>query len=197
MVDALGMAGGGGAGLLGVSGANLDRARLANTSALGSPTLPAHHRYTGVVWDHMCLDDLGSRACRRASESIVVLSGLLGLVAFDDPVPDYKLKMGGSLPGIGRLSTFWRGPLSHALNNHLDGAWVVDLLPVEHRAAWTPDPHRYAGLSVVSFVESSGKVAGHDAKAAKGHLIRHLLESTGPPEAALASWRHPRFTLSY
>ena len=168
-----------------------------NTSVAGSFTLPAHQRYTGVVWDHVGFDTLTPRARERASESIVVLSGLLGLVAIDDPIPDYKLKMGGSLPSTGKISTFWRDPLSRVLNAHLDGTWVVDLLPIEHRAAWTPELHRYAGLSVVSFVETSGKVAGHDAKAAKGDLVRHLLESKGSPATALASWRHPRFTLSY
>ena len=197
VIEALVAAGGGDAKLLGVSGANLDRARLVNTSIEGSLTLPALQRYTGVVWDHIGFDGLGPRARDRASESIVVLSGLLGLVSIDDPIPDYKLKMGGSLPTIGKLSTFWREPLSRALNAHLEGTWVIDLLPIEHRAAWTPEPHRYAGLSVVSFVETSGKVAGHDAKAAKGELVRHLLESKGSPATALSSWRHPRFTLSY
>ena len=197
VIRALADAGGGDAKLLGVSGSNLDRAREANTSIVGSPTLPARLRYTGVVWDHIAFDDLDVRARERASESIVVLSGLLGVVGVDDPVPDYKLKMGGSLPLIGRLSTFWREPLSAILNDHLEGSWVVDLLPIEHRAAWTPEPHRYAGLSTVAFVETSGKVAGHDAKAAKGELVRHLLESKRSPIAALSSWRHPRFTLDY
>jgi hypothetical protein len=49
----------------------------------------------------------------------------------------------------------------------------------------------------VTFVEKSGKVAGHDAKAAKGLLARHLLESTGSPIDALETWEHPRFTLTY
>ena len=54
----------------------------------------------------------------------------------------------------------------------------------------------FAGLVSVAFVEKSGKVAGHDAKAAKGLLVRHLLESRGDPEKALKSWKHPRFRLS-
>jgi hypothetical protein len=48
---------------------------------------------------------------------------------------------------------------------------------------------------MVTFVEKSGKVAGHDAKAAKGLLARHLLESKEPPAKALASWKHARFRL--
>jgi hypothetical protein len=47
----------------------------------------------------------------------------------------------------------------------------------------------------VTFVERNGKVAGHDAKAAKGLLTRHLLMAGGDAIAALRSWRHDRFDL--
>ena len=197
MVDALTNARGGDAKLLGVSGVNLERARLVNTNVVGSPTRPARERYTGVVWDHIGFDSLDESARTRAGESIIIVSGLLGLATLDDPVPDYKLKMGGSLPAIGRLSSFWRESLSTTLNDHIANTWVIDLLPIEHRAAWDPTPDRYRGLFRVSFVETSGKVAGHDAKAAKGMLVRHLLCSKASPAKALASWKHPRFTLDY
>ncbi|CAB4574233.1 unannotated protein [freshwater metagenome] len=187
--------GGGDAKLLGVGGRNLEEARRANLSLPGSPTMPAHQRYTGVVWDHLAPSTMTATVHARATESIIVLSGLLGLVAFEDPIPDYKLKIGASLPSIGKLATWWREPLSKALNARLAGRHVIDLLPNEHRAAWTPTPDAYAGLSTVAFVEKSGKVAGHDAKAAKGLLARHLLESTDAPADALRKWRHPRFKL--
>ena len=125
-----------------------------------------------------------------------MVSGLLGLVGFDDPVPDYRVKMGASLKPMGKLSTWWRDPLSTTLNDWADGRVVIDLLPNEHRAAWTPGDSMREHV-VVSFVEKSGKVAGHDAKAAKGLLARHLLEKPGDPMEALRSWTHPRFRISY
>lgn len=195
VLEALTAADGGDTRLLGVSGAHLDRARRANMGLRGAPTLPASARYTGVVWDHLSPDTLSKRGSTKATDSVVVVSGLLGLAAFDDPLPDYRLKMGASLAPLGRLSKWWRDDLSAVLNAHARGRHVVDLLPGEHRAAWTPTPDEYASLSVVSFVEKNGKVAGHDAKAAKGLLARHLLESTGDPLAALKSWKHPRFRL--
>lgn len=188
---------GGDAKLLGVGGKHLARAREINTLIIGAPTMAAHERYTGVVWDHLSPSTMSAKVHTRATESIIVLSGLLGLVGFDDQVPDYKLKMGASFAPIGKLSTWWREPLSKALNARLAGCHVIDLLPNEHRAAWTPTPDAYASLSSVTFVEKSGKVAGHDAKAAKGLLARHLLESNGSPIAALEAWQHPRFTLTY
>jgi hypothetical protein len=51
----------------------------------------------------------------------------------------------------------------------------------------------------VQFVERvgdrSGGVVGHDAKAAKGRLARHLLESQGDVLAALETWDDARFAL--
>lgn len=194
LVDALASCGGGDERLLGVGGAHLARAQSANTALLGAPTLPAGRRYTGVVWDHLGLATLPAAARRRATRTVVVLSGLLGAVGVDDPTPDYRLKMAARLTPMGALARWWRDPLSAALDEHLAGRFVVDLLPNEHRTAWRPDVARLAGLVSVAFVERSGKTAGHDAKAAKGRLARHLLLATDA-EAALASWHDDRFDL--
>lgn len=197
---ALAKAKGGDQRLLGVGGAHLERARAANRALMGAPTMTAGERYTGVVWDHLDLDSLSVAARRRASESIVVVSGLLGITGVDDPVPDYRLKMGARLGALGTLSTWWRTDLSSVLNDHLAGRYVVDLLPQEHRAAWVPEPDRFAGFARVTFVEAGGAAkgaaVGHDAKAAKGQLARHLLTSRARPETALGSWSHDRFELS-
>lgn len=196
---ALARAKGGDQKLLGVGGTHLTRAQSANRSLLGAPTLPAGERYTGVVWDHLDLDTMSAAARTRASRSIVVVSALLGVAGVDDPTPDYRLKMSANLAPLGKLSTWWRDDLSAALNDHLSGRFVVDLLPNEHRAAWTPAPDRYAGFSRVTFVErtgrSKGAAVGHDAKAAKGLLARHLLTSRSAPATALSSWAHDRFAL--
>lgn len=196
VVAALLAAKGGDAKLLGVSGQHLARAQESNRELDGAPAVPACERYTGVVWGHLSPDTLSAKARTRAVDSVVVVSGLLGLVGFDDPVPDYRVKMGASLKPMGKLSTWWRDPLSTTLNDWADGRVVIDLLPNEHRAAWTPGDSMREHV-VVSFVEKSGKVAGHDAKAAKGLLARHLLEKPGDPMEALRSWTHPRFRISY
>jgi len=191
---ALAACGGGDEHLLGVRGSTLERARAANTSLEGAPTMPAWRRYTGVVWDHLDVETLPAEARRRASRSVAVLSGLLGAASLEDPVPDHRLKLGASLPPLGKLSTWWRDDLSAALDAWIGRRFVVDLLPAEHRAAWRPGP-RMSGVSV-GFVERDGKVAGHDAKAAKGRLARHLLVSQDPPLDALGAWHDARFTLT-
>lgn len=195
LIDSLAATNGGDGKTLGVTGTHLERAREANLNLLGAPTLPAWQRYTGVVWDHLDPATLSPKALRSAHDSVVIFSGLLGLVGFDDRIPEYKLKMGASLLGVGKVSTWWRPTLSAVLNSWLRDRLVIDLLPQEHRSAWQPAADLGPRHLVVKFQNDSGRTVGHDAKAAKGLLVRHLLESKDQPHQALATWRHPQFSL--
>jgi len=160
---------------------------------LGAPTLPAWRRFTGVVWQHLDVASLDDASRGRAASSVVVVSALAGLCALDDPLPDHRLKLSVGLPPLGKLSTYWRDPLSATLNRRLRGRLVVDLLPQEHAAAWIPEPAAY-DLRRVRFVGQDGRAIGHTAKAAKGLLARALLEADDP-ERVLRSWRHPEVAL--
>lgn len=183
---------GGSEKLLGVGGKHLAAARTANAALNSSPSLPAWRRYTGVVWDAMDVASLPPPARRRAMASVVVVSGLLGLVALDDPTPEYRLRMGASLAPYGKLSTWWRPTVGRVLEDWASDRFVVDLLANDQRAACSAAHLR--GVSV-AFVDRTGIVAGHDAKAAKGRLARHLLTSGGGPIDALNTWSDSRFDL--
>jgi cytoplasmic iron level regulating protein YaaA (DUF328/UPF0246 family) len=150
------------------------------------------------VWDHLDLASLTSAQRTRALNSIVVISGLLGAVSAADPVPDYRLKMGARFAPFGLLSKWWHDSLSETLNKAFKGAVVIDLLPQEHRAAFTLDTDTIGEHFVVGLNEKSGKAGGHDAKAAKGKLARHLVtECTTASKAlqSLKSFRDPRFVV--
>jgi hypothetical protein len=184
--------------LLGVKGPRLTRARTANAHLRGAPTMPAHERYTGVVWDHLDLASLTAPQRNRALKSIVVISGLLGAVRADDPTPDYRLKMGARMAPVGLLSKYWHDHLSVVLNTAFAGSTVIDLLPQEHRGAFTADTDVIANYFVVGLNEKSGKAGGHDAKAAKGRLARHVVTTCTTPSGALKSlqsFRDPRFVV--
>ena len=183
---------GGGAALLGVKGALLDRARAANVSLVGAPTLPAWRRYTGVVWDHLDLAGIPSAARTRATARIVVVSALAGLARADDPLPDYRLKMGARLPGYGALSAWWRDDLTAALATWAKGRTVIDLLPQEHHAAIDWSAVDTVRIDLVA--RRGGRVGGHDAKAAKGLLARHLLTSNADIAPMVDSFDHPAYT---
>lgn len=158
---------------LGVSGELLARATAATEAIVAGKAraLPAHERYTGVVWEHVDPATLDDERRRR----VLVPSALLGLVAATDPAPDHRLKFDVSLPGIGRLDRFWRPVTTDALRAR-PAATFVDLLPNEHRAAVDLDAlatrSRKHTLVRTAFLGATG----HDAKAVKGELARHLLD---------------------
>jgi cytoplasmic iron level regulating protein YaaA (DUF328/UPF0246 family) len=187
VVEALAAAHGGDEKLLGVKGDHLLRAQSANSSLVGAPTLPAWQRYTGVVWDHLDPSSLEAASRRQ----ILVVSGLLGLVRADDPVPDYRLKMGANLPPLGKLSTWWRDTLTTEVRRLARRRVVVDLLPQEHRAALDLSGGVVEGVSL-TLVDPSGKPGGHFAKAAKGELARAILTDG---ITVIDTWRHPQFDL--
>lgn len=176
VAEALAAVGGGDARLLGVSGPHLERARAANTAVIGAPTLPAVERFTGVVWEHLDVSSLGVAARRRAAGRIVVVNALTGASTIDDPLPDFRLKLSATLPGIGRLAAHWRPTLSEVLNEAFAGSLVVDLLPAEHAAAWEPDTTSVE-LVAVDLVDDAGRRVGHAAKAAKGLLARAIVSA--------------------
>ncbi len=199
LVDRLSKMKGGDAALLGVKGKHLERAQHANASLRGSASLPAYERYTGVVWDHLDIATLTAPQRKRALSSIIVISGLLGAVGADEPVPDYRLKMGARLAPLGLLSKWWHDDLSTELNKKFKGAVVIDLLPQEHRASFTLDTDIVAEHHIVSINEKSGKAGGHDAKAAKGRLARHIVQtctSASMATKSLKSFRDPRFVIT-
>jgi uncharacterized protein len=185
VAERLARVGGGDEKLLGVRGEHLLRAQSANAGLIGAPTLPAWQRYTGVVWDHLEPSTLSAEARKR----IVVVSGLLGLVRGDDPVPDYRLKMGANLRPLGKLSTWWRADVTSALRATVRKRLLIDLLPQEHRAAL--DLSGCDGVSL-TLVDRSGKPGGHFAKAAKGELARAILLD-GP--GVIDTWHHDQFEL--
>ena len=177
VVKALKKLRGGDAALLGVKGEHLERARRANASLIGAPSLPAWQRYTGVVWDHLDLASLSTAERKRALSSIAVVSALTGLVMASDPLPDYRLKMGARLESTGSLATWWRPEVTSALLHISQRRTLIDLLPQEHRGAIDWD--QLTGTIRLELVaKSGGKVGGHNAKAAKGLLARHLLSAT-------------------
>lgn len=181
------------AALLGVKGKALAAATAANLTARTSPTMPAIERYTGVLYDALDHRSLSAAHRRRLDASVVIFSGLWGVVAPADPIPDYKLKMGAGLTPFGKLSAWWRDELSERLAERAAGRRVWNLLPAEHASAWRPP----AGLPQLSvrFLErrSDGSLAAvsHWNKFLKGALVRFLLAhpSAGPEE--LAGWAHP------
>jgi uncharacterized protein len=181
--------------LLGVKSAALEAATQAGLTVRTAPTMRAIERYSGVLYGALDPSSLSTGQRRRLDAGVLIVSGLWGLVAPGDRIPDYKLKMGATLPSLGRLSTWWRPSVSAALADRSVGRVVWNLLPKEHDAAWARDGLRCRAVYTVRFLErradGSLTAVAHWNKFLKGALVRFLLEDPTADPGRLERWRHP------
>ncbi len=171
--------------VLGV-GASLGAEVRRNTALDVEPAAPAHSIYSGVLYDALNYDGMTPAQRRRAREHIVVVSALWGAVRFGDPIPAYRLSMSVTLPGAGRLGSFWKDVLDAPLRAHSEGNLIIDCRSSTYASAWTPPVERTVAVNV--FSERAGKrtVVSHFAKHTRGALTRHLLTRRGKAPAGPA-----------
>ncbi len=152
-----------------------------------APTLTAAQLYTGVLFDHLGLLTLPAEARRRANRTVLISSGLWGVVRPNDRIPPYRLSGGATLPALGTIAGVWRSPLAEVLPAWVGRKVVLDLRSGTYAAAWRPAPPVSAKTVTVQ-VTQNGKVVSHHNKATKGLLARALLEAGADPKtpAALA-----------
>jgi len=158
-----------------VKEAALDRAKAEALALKGStPLLPALARYTGVAFGALEAGTLPPAAWK----CVYLLSNLRGLVRGDEPLPPYKLKLGG-LPG---LKAHWQKALPPLLGDLPPGE-VWALLPKEQAdllKGWERPRH------TVEIVDGKGKAISHWSKLYRGRLARWILEhGQGDPRKVL------------
>ncbi|MBU3706054.1 MAG: peroxide stress protein YaaA [Mycobacterium sp.] len=156
-----------------------------NAALRTSPTLPAIHRYTGVLYDALDVDSLTCASAARARARLAIGSALFGLLRADDPIPAYRLSAGSKLPGHPALATRWRPVLEPVLADLAARELVVDL-----RSG------AYAGLGrlsaavhvdvVAEHADGRRSVVSHFNKAHKGRLARALAAAAREPGDAAA-----------
>ena len=83
--------------LLGLKGKSLETAKLDNLSVENTLTKPAIERYTGVMFDAIDYPTFNDAEKVIFNESVIIISGLFGMVRPTDMLPIYKLKMGAKL----------------------------------------------------------------------------------------------------
>lgn len=159
--------------LAGVGTAKAEAARALLADLPRAPTTPAHRRYTGVVHGNAGLADVDPQAL---DIDVRIVSALLGLVALDEPVPDYRVEFGATLPGLGGLGPFWRDRVAAHLGESAAGRRVWDLLPAEHRRIWSAKIRGSLDVVEVAFLRPDGRPANAArTKVAKGRFAAALL----------------------
>ena len=181
--------------LLGVKGDALAEAVEVNRTVYKSPLMAAVDRYgPGVMYRAMDFVGLPTGSQRRLLENGVIFSGLFGLLRPDDLIPNYRLRMDAKVDGVGKVSAYWREPLSAALNRLLEGHAVWNLLPGAHESAWD-DAGTYGRMIRVKFYredEAGERTAvSHGVKELRGALVAYVVNETADSVDALEDWEAP------
>ena len=160
-------------------GAVAEAALQANSAVLTSPTRTALSRYAGVVYDGLDLAGLTRAQKQRAAQTILIFSGLFGVVRGDELIPDYRVPAAAVLPGVGGAGSSWRPILSTALPDLLGEELVVDLRSIDYAAMWRPTGELAERLVTVRVLsprpDGTTAVISHFSKHGKGRLAHALL----------------------
>lgn len=170
-----------------------------NAAVLDAPTTPALRRYAGTVYAGLDFASLSSGHRRTAERSVLIFSGLFGVVRGGEPVPDYRVPAAATLPGIGTAASYWRPVLREVMPALLARGLVVDLRSADYAAMWRPPAQlsrRLVRVRVLSRLPSGGHgIVSYPSKLAKGRLARALVEraADGLPvrdaDDVRAAWR--------
>lgn len=160
-----------------------------NRCLVAAPTLPASRLFTGVLYEALDLTSLDAAATRRANRSVLVFSGLFGVLRPTDRVPAHRLAADVSLPGVGPVASLWRTALDDVLAEAAGrSGLVLDLRSSTYAAMWRPAgelARRTVSVRVLHERRpgdpTSRVVVSHFNKATKGRLARALLVDGARP----------------
>jgi hypothetical protein len=153
-----------------------------------APAAPAADVYRGVLYEALDLPGLRTHdpdAYRRAQESLLVFSGLWGVLRPQDRIPYYRCSAGVKLPRLGSVTAVWKKALAGPLSEFVGDQLVVDLRSTGYTVMWRP-----IGAPVTVRVLHERFVGGvlkrsvvsHFNKATKGRLVRALLVAGAEPK---------------
>jgi uncharacterized protein len=156
----------------------------ANRALFQAPIAPALDRYAGTVYEGLDAASLTTAGRRRAMESVLIFSGLFGVLRADEAIPAYRLPVGAVLPNVGALTPFWRSMLLRepgGLRDRLGDELIVDLRSTDYSAMWRATGSMRDQVVVVRVVseQPDGRLAviSYPSKHGKGRLARALLSS--------------------
>lgn len=109
-----------------------------NRAVLTAPTVVALSRYTGVLYEGLEVANFTPAQLRLARSSVLIFSGLFGVVSGGDRVPSYRVPAKARLPDVGVLTSYWRPLLDDLVPPLLDRGLLIDLRSTDYRAMWVP-----------------------------------------------------------
>lgn len=180
--------------LFGVKDETLDEATRAISEIYGGPLMAAIDRYSpGVMYRAMDFPELPTGAQRRLLENGIIFSGLFGLLHPDDLIPTYRLRMDATVDGIGKVSTYWKEPLSRELNRVVEGKAVWNLLSSAYEVSWDDSASYHRMMRLKFYHEEKGKLkpVTHGVKELRGALVHFIVTEMADSVEDLESWEAP------
>ena len=155
----------------------------ANVRLLTAPTMPAIDRFRGVVFDGLDAPTLTAAERRTALRTLLVASGAFGLLGAGEPVPDHRVPMAASVPGIGGLTPFWREQLAEVVPSWVRARHLVVDLRSSDYLSTPPVPAAVRAKVLAVRVLTERRVGGvvmrsvvsYSSKLTKGRLARALI----------------------
>ncbi len=137
---------------------------------------PAYERYDGIVYRSGCIGELIASA---KDIRIFIVSALYGLLDANDPIRYYNHAMSDTIPGIGRLKTWWKrknlgGIVEKALLQHNPNK-IHDLLTQDYREALKPWPGAGFIQKGVTFIQYDFPGIGLGGLYRRGEIVEKLL----------------------
>lgn len=176
--------------VFGMKGVHLDKAIRANLSLMKASTLPAIHRYAGIMFKHIDYHGMNQKQRTNFNESALFIDGMFGLLRPTDLIPDYKLKINSPVPGL-NIVKFWSRELVKILKRKLEGKVVIDLLPDAHRRVLSNNKD-YEHYEIVfgELVNGEMRNAGHFSKKLKGEFVNFICSKESVCLDDLTGWSH-------
>jgi hypothetical protein len=163
------------------------RAEITRNGGLSeAPAAPASDIYTGVLYEALDATTLSEADRAWLDETLVVFSGLWGVVRMDDRIPAYRCAIGSTLPApVGGLTAYWKKALKAPLDRAAGDQPVLDLRSGSYAAMWTPPAATSASVRVLHERTVGDtrqrSVVSHFNKATKGRIVRALAEARVAP----------------
>jgi len=168
-----------------------------NVALRQAPAYPAAEIYTGVLYASLDIPTLPRGALAALERSVLVFSGLWGVVRLTDRVPPYRCSIGVTLPGVGGLAAHWRRALARPMRAVVADDLVLDLRSTGYATMWPPAGTAIGRTATVRVLHerlvdgvARRSVVSHFNKATKGRIVRDLatagVEPHTPDELATA-----------
>lgn len=134
-------------------------------------TMKSIERYTGVAFDYLGYEKLGSDAQDYIDENVILFSNLWGPIKSSDLIPEYKLKQAEAVGDI-KPEKFYNEHSAHLMETYLENEEILDLRAGFYDKFYKPTKP----YTTLKFIKD-GKVVSHWAKAYRGIVLREIAKA--------------------